>query len=74
MPGESALVIVFVIRAHEGGPRMNASSANQSRGLKGWSAVQGNVPRNSVDTDKYYKNIGQGEVLKYLRRKLLPPH
>ena len=51
----------------------NASSAEQSRGPKRWSAVQGNVPGNFVGTDKHYRNIGQGGVLKYLRRKLLPP-
>ena len=65
--------LVLVMRAHKGSPKMNASSANQSRGLKGWSAVQGNVG-NSVGTDKYYRNIGKGGVLKYLRRKLLPLH
>ena len=65
---------VLVIRDHEGDPRMNASLANQSRGPKGWSAVKGNIPGNSVDTDKHYRNIRQGEVLKYLRRKLLLPH
>ena len=66
--------LVLVIRAHKGGPRMNAFSANQIRNLKGWSAVQGNVPGNSVGTDKHYRNIGKGGVLKYLRRKLLPLH
>ena len=34
----------------------------------------GNVPGNFVGTDKHYKNIGQEEILKYLRRKLLPSH
>ena len=66
--------LVLVIRAHEGGPRINASSANQSRGPKGRSIVQGNVPGNYVDTNKHYRNIGQGGVLKYLRRKLIPSH
>ena len=66
--------LVLVIRAHNSGPRMNASSANQSQGLNGWSVVQGNVPGNSADTNKHYRNIGQGGVLKYLRRKLLPPY
>ena len=66
--------LVLVIMAQEGGPRMNVSLANQSRGPKGWSVVQGNVPGNSVDIDKHYRNIGQGGVLKYLRRKLLPQH
>ena len=55
--------LVLVIRAHEGGPRTNVSSANQSRGPKGWFVVKGNVPGNSVDTDKHYRNIRQGGVL-----------
>ena len=50
--------LVLVIRAHEGGPRTNVSLANQSRGPKGWSAIQGNVLGNSVDTNKHYRNIG----------------
>ena len=66
--------LVLVIRAQEGGLRMNVSLANQSRDPKGWSVVQGNVPGNSVDIDKHYRNIGHGGVLKYLRRKLLPQH
>ena len=66
--------LVLVIKAHEGDLRTNVSSANQSRGPKGWSAIQGNVLGNSVDTNKHYRNIGQRGVLKYLRRKLLSPH
>ena len=54
--------------------RMNASSANPSRGPWRWSAVQGDVPRSSAGADKYCRNKGQRGVLKYLRRKLLPPH
>ena len=50
--------LVLVIRAQEGVPRMNASSANQSRGLKSGSAIQRDVPGNSVDTDEHYRNIG----------------
>ena len=66
--------LVLVMRALEGGPRMNVSLANQSRGSNGWSAVQEDVSGNYVDMDKQYRNIGQGGVLKYLRRKLLLPH
>ena len=66
--------LVLVIRAQEGGSRMNVSLANQSRGSNGWSAVQEDVSGNYVDMDKQYRNIGQGGVLKYLRRKLLLPH
>ena len=50
--------LVLVIRAQEGVPRMNASSANQSQGLKSGSAIQRDVPGNSVDTDEHYRNIG----------------
>ena len=50
--------LVLVIRAQEGGLRMNVSLANQSRGSKRWSAVQRDVPGNSIDTDKHYRNIG----------------
>ena len=34
----------------------------------------GTSQEHSVDIDKYYENTRQGGVLKYLRRKLLPPH
>ena len=54
--------LVLVIKADKGGPRMNASSVNQSWGSKWWSAIQENVPRNFVDMDKHYRN-----------RKLLSP-
>ena len=37
------------LRVHEGGPRMNPSSIEQSRSSKGWLAIQGNVPRDSID-------------------------
>ena len=46
---------------------MNASSTKQSRGPKVWSAIQGNVPGNSIDKDKHHRSAGQREVLKYLR-------
>ena len=32
------------------------------------------LQENSGDMDKHYRNTGQGGVLKYLRRKLLPLH
>ena len=66
--------LVLVIMAQEGGPRINTSSANQGRGQKKWSTIQGNVPGSSIGMNRHCRNIGQGEVLKYLRRKLLPPH
>ena len=64
----------MIIRVQKGEPRMNVSLANQSRGPKGWFAVQENISGNFVDTDKHYRNIGQKRILKYLRKKLLAPH
>ena len=47
---ESMLVSEEVsLRVHEGGPRMNPSSIEQSRSPKGWLAIQGNIPRDSID-------------------------
>ena len=66
--------LVLIIRVQKGEQRINVSLANQSRGPKGWFAVQENISGNFVDTDKHYRNIGQKGVLKYLRRKLLAPH
>ena len=50
--------LVLVMMDQEGGPRMNAYSANQRRGQKRWSAIQGNVPGSSVGTDRHCRNIG----------------
>ena len=50
--------LVLIIRVHEGGLRMIPSSAEQSQGLKGWLAVQGNVPGDSIDTDKHHRSAG----------------
>ena len=66
--------LVLIIMAQEGGPRINASSADQCRGLKRLSVAQGDVPRSLVFVDKHCRDVRQGKVLKYLRRKLLPPH
>ena len=41
---------------------------------KGGLLSGGTSQEHFVDTDKHYENTGQGGVLKYLRRKLLPPH
>ena len=38
------------LRVHEVGPRMNPSSAKQSRGLKGWLAIQDNIARDSINS------------------------
>ena len=55
-------------------PRMNASSAGQSRGQKMWSNIKSNVPDDSTDEDKYKKGTGQREAMKYLNGKLLLSH
>ena len=65
---------VLVMMAQEGRPRTNVTSDKQNRGPNRWSAVQRDIPESSGGTNKHYKNKVQREVLKYLRRKLLPPH
>ena len=39
----------------------------QSRGPKVWSAIQGNVPRDSIDKDTHHEGTGQKAIMKYLR-------
>ena len=41
---------------------------------RGGLPSRGTSQEHSIGIDKYYENTGQGGVLKYLRRKLLPPH
>ena len=53
----------------EGGLRRDASSIEQSRGPKVWFAIQGNVPRDSIDKDTHYESIGQKEAIKYLKER-----
>ena len=43
--------------AQENGPRMNASSARQSRGPKGWFVNMGINLGNSVGTDKHCRDV-----------------
>ena len=57
----------LIIRVQKGGSRRNAFSAEQSRGMKVWSAIQGNVPGDSIDKDTHYESIGQMGTIKYLR-------
>ena len=64
----------LVMRVQEGGPRRNASSTEQNRGQKVWSAIQSNILGDSVDKGTHHESTGQREVVKYLREKLLPPH
>ena len=49
----------LVIRVQEGGPRRNASSAEQSKGLNVWSAIQGNVSGDSIDNDTHHEGTKQ---------------
>ena len=51
----------------EGGSTRNAFSAEQSRGLKVWSAIQGNVLGDYIDNDTHHENTGQMGTMKYLR-------
>ena len=53
---------------------MNASSVGQSRCQKMRSNIKSNVSEDSADKDKYLERIGQREVMKYLKKKLLPPY
>ena len=55
-------------------PRMNASSAKQSRGQKIQYDIKSNILNGSTDEDKYLKGTRQREAMKYLKGKLLPPH
>ena len=57
----------MVIRVQEGDPKRNASSADQSRGPKVWHAIQGNVPRDSIDKDTHHESTRQREAMEYLR-------
>ena len=57
----------------KGGSRMNASSANKSRGGNIQSDIKSNIPDKSTDEDKYQEGIGHREARKYLKGKLLPP-
>ena len=66
--------LVLVIMTKEGRPMTNVSLDRKSRGSNRWSAIQGNLLGSSIDTNKHCRNIGQGGILKYLRRKLLPPY
>ena len=66
--------LVLVIMAQENFPRMNTSLANGNRGQEEWSIVQGNISGSLVSINRRDRDIGKGEVLKYLRKKLLPLH
>ena len=46
---------------------MNAFSAEQSRGQKMWSAIESNVPGDSIDNDTHHESTGQRGTMKYLR-------
>ena len=50
--------LILIIMVHEGGLRMNAYSVKQSRGPRGWSAIQGNIPEDSINMDKHHRSTG----------------
>ena len=51
----------------EGGPRRDASSAEQSRGWKVWFVIQSNILGVSIDKDAHHGSMGQMGAMKYLR-------
>ena len=51
----------------KGGLKRNASSAEQNRCQKMWSAIQSNVPKDSIDKDIHHESTGQREAMKYLK-------
>ena len=55
------------MRVQEGGPRRNASSVEQGKGQKVWSAIQSNILGDSIDKDTYPESTRQREAMKYLR-------
>ena len=57
----------LVIRVPEGSLKRNASSAEQSKGSKVWSAIQDNVLGDSINNDTHHEDIRQREIMKYLR-------
>ena len=57
----------MVMRVQESDPRRDATSADQSRGPKLWSAIQGNISRNPTGKDTHLEGMGQMRTIKYLR-------
>ena len=57
----------MVIRVQEGDPRRNTSSAEQSKGPKVWSAIQGNVLGDSTNKDTRHEGTKQMGTMKYLK-------
>ena len=57
----------LAMMVQEGGPRRDASSAEQSRGRKVWFVIQSNVLRASIDKDAHHGSMGQMGAMKYLR-------
>ena len=57
----------LVIRVQEGSLRRNASSAEQSKGSKVWSAIQDNVLGDSINKNTHHEGTGQRGIMKYLR-------
>ena len=73
---EPTLVNNKVILGHNGTilPRTNPSLDKPSRGLDRQPAIWKDFLGSPASIDNHCKNKVQRRVLKYLRRKLLPPH
>ena len=65
---------VLIITAQEIGSRIMPPWLTKAEVRRGSLSFEGTSQEHLVDTDKHYGNIGHGAVLKYLRKKLLPPH
>ena len=57
----------MVMRVQESDPRRDATSVDQSRSSKLWSAIQGNIPGNSISKGTHPEGTGQMRTMKYLR-------
>ena len=70
MSWKSALVnegMRFGYKSPKGGPRRITSLAGQSRCLKVWSVIQGNILGYPIDKDTHHGDTGQRGTMKYLR-------
>lgn len=56
------------MRVQKGGSRTYDTLANQSKGQKVWSVINGNTLGAYTDKDKHQENMEQKEAKKYLRK------
>ena len=57
----------MTIKAGEGGPMRNISSAKRSKDQNVCPIIQDDVLRSSIDKDMHYEHTGQVGAKKYLR-------